>query len=100
MVSTEMTEDDMVFGGTEKLLDTVLKIKNRRPRPKAVIVVSSCPAGIIGDDIEKAKALSEPGFSCHHPQGGRKPYGRLSARNAYDIHPAGKADNRAGGRCM
>lgn len=62
MVSTEMTEDDMVFGGTEKLLDTVLKIKNRRPRPKAVIVVSSCPAGIIGDDIEKAKALSEPDF--------------------------------------
>ena len=62
MVSTEMTEDDMVFGVTEKLLDTVLKIKNRRPRPKAVIVVSSCPAGIIGDDIEKAKALSEPDF--------------------------------------
>lgn len=62
MVSTEMTEDDMVFGGTEKLLDTVLKIKDRRPRPKAVIVVSSCPAGIIGDDIEKAKALSEPDF--------------------------------------
>ena len=62
MVSTEMTEDDMVFGGTEKLLDTVLKIKNRRPRPKAIIVVSSCPAGIIGDDIEKTKALSEPDF--------------------------------------
>ena len=62
MVSTEMTEDDMVFGGTEKLLDTVLKIKNRRPRPKAIIVVSSCPAGLIGDDIEKAKALSEPDF--------------------------------------
>ena len=62
MVSTEMTEDDMVFGGTEKLLDTVLKIKNRRPRPKAIIVVSSCPAGKIGDDIEKAKALSEPDF--------------------------------------
>ena len=62
MVSTEMTEDDMVFGGTEKLLDTVLKIKDRKPRPKAVIVVSSCPAGIIGDDIEKTKALSEPDF--------------------------------------
>lgn len=62
MVSTEMTEDDMVFGGTEKLLDTVLKIKDRKPRSKAVIVVSSCPAGIIGDDIEKTKALSEPDF--------------------------------------
>lgn len=62
MVSTEMTEDDMVFGGTEKLLDTVLKIKDRKPRPKAVIVVSSCLAGIIGDDIEKTKALSEPDF--------------------------------------
>ena len=33
-----------------------------RDRPKAVIVVSSCPAGIIGDDIEKTKALSEPDF--------------------------------------
>ena len=60
MISTEMTEDDMVFGGTDKLLDAVSKIREMNPRPAAIIVVSSCPSGIIGDDIEKAKAMSSP----------------------------------------
>ena len=29
-------------------------------QPRAIIVVSSCPAGIIGDDIERVQTLSEP----------------------------------------
>lgn len=33
MISTEMTEDDMVFGGTDKLLDAVSKIREMNPRP-------------------------------------------------------------------
>lgn len=58
MVSTEMDESDMVFGGTDKLLDAVRR--QIAKKPKAVVVVSSCPAGIIGDDIDKVKALSTP----------------------------------------
>jgi len=57
-VSTEMSETDMVFGGMEKLRDTVERLK--RSRPKAIVIISSCPSGIIGDDIEQMKALSEP----------------------------------------
>ena len=60
MLSTEMNESDMVFGGTEKLMDAVASIKKERPEAKAIIIISSCPSGIIGDDIDKAKALSTP----------------------------------------
>lgn len=62
IISTDMDETDMVFGGTDKLLAAVERIKNlpEQERPKAVVIVSSCPAGIIGDDINKAKALSTP----------------------------------------
>lgn len=58
MLSTDMDESDMVFGGTDKLLDAIKEIKKERPDTKAIIVISSCPSGIIGDDIDKAKALS------------------------------------------
>ncbi len=58
--STEMGEAEMVFGGMEKLEKKILEVKARRPR--VIIVVSSCPAGIIGDDIDKARLLSEPGL--------------------------------------
>lgn len=60
MLSTDMSESDMVFGGTEKLIDAVKQIKKERPETKAIIIISSCPSGIIGDDIDKAKALSSP----------------------------------------
>ncbi len=60
IVSTDMTESDMVFGGTEKLLDAVDEIRRRLPDARAIVIISSCPSGIIGDDIDKAKALSTP----------------------------------------
>jgi len=55
---TEMGETEVVFGGMEKLENKINEIKARSPR--AIIVVSSCPAGIIGDDIDRVGALSEP----------------------------------------
>lgn len=60
IISTDMTESDMVFGGTEKLLDAVDEIRRRLPDVRAIVIISSCPSGIIGDDIDKAKALSTP----------------------------------------
>ena len=60
MLSSNMDESDMVFGGTDKLLDTIKEIKEKVPEAKAIVVISSCPSGIIGDDIDKAKALSTP----------------------------------------
>jgi len=62
IISTDMDETDMVFGGTDKLLDAVSDLISLPPskQPKAVIIISTCASGIIGDDIEKAKALSTP----------------------------------------
>ena len=56
--STELTEAEMIFGGMEKLIDKVKEIKQRKP--KVIVVISACTAGIIGDDIDKVKSLSEP----------------------------------------
>ena len=56
--STAMTEAEMIFGGMEKLENKLRAIKHTRP--KAIIVVSACPSGIIGDDIDRMKLLSEP----------------------------------------
>ncbi len=58
LISTDMNESDMIFGATEKLLDLVSQIQNSSEKPKAIVVVTSCPAGIIGDDTEKVTDLS------------------------------------------
>ncbi|MDT3701088.1 MAG: nitrogenase component 1 [Thermincola sp.] len=58
--STEMGETEMIFGGMEKLADKILEVKSRQPR--AIIVVSACPAGIIGDDADRVRQFSEPGL--------------------------------------
>ncbi|MCL2367351.1 MAG: nitrogenase component 1, partial [Oscillospiraceae bacterium] len=55
---TEIGEAEVVFGGMEKLENKISEIKARSPR--AIIVISSCPAGIIGDDIDRVQTLSEP----------------------------------------
>jgi nitrogenase molybdenum-iron protein alpha chain len=53
VLSTNITEEDTVYGGIEKLNETVREAK-RRFNPTAIFVQSSCAAGIIGDDIESA----------------------------------------------
>ena len=60
MEATDMTESDMVFGGTDKLMERVSNIVSSKEHPKALIVVSACPAGIIGDDIDRVRELSSP----------------------------------------
>jgi len=57
---TEMGESEVIFGGMEKLEEKILEIKAAKPR--AIVIVSSCPAGIIGDDVDKVRLLSEPGI--------------------------------------
>lgn len=57
--STDMGEAEMIFGGMDKLKETLERISDGHPR--AVIVVSSCPAGIIGDDVDQVKELAVPG---------------------------------------
>lgn len=58
VLSTDMSETDMVFGGSENLLSKVKSVLNSQSPPPAIVIVSSCPSGIIGDDIDDALSLS------------------------------------------
>jgi nitrogenase molybdenum-iron protein alpha chain len=54
-MTTNLNENDVVTGGEEKLGKAILEAE-RRFRPAAIIVVSSCVPGIIGDDIDGVAA--------------------------------------------
>ena len=58
LTCTEMGQTEAVFGGTEKLRAAVEEALARRPG--AVVVVTSCVSGIIGDDAAGIEALSTP----------------------------------------
>ena len=50
-ISTNLRENDMVFGGSEKLREAVLEA-SRRFKPKAIFVTTSCASAIIGENID------------------------------------------------
>ena len=52
LISTEMTDAAMIHGGMDAFragLDKALALK-----PEAVFVATTCPAGVIGDDVDQA----------------------------------------------
>ncbi|MCQ2501888.1 MAG: nitrogenase component 1, partial [Lachnospiraceae bacterium] len=55
---TDMGQAEAVFGGTDKLKEAVLQA--REQKPAAIIVVSSCVSGIIGDDLMAVRDLGTP----------------------------------------
>ena len=75
---TEMNDSEVVFGGMDKLGNKINEIKSRLPwmhgravrgqsealtsndQPQGIIIISSCPSGIIGDDVESVQTLEEP----------------------------------------
>ncbi len=56
--STDLGHAEAVFGGLEKLRAQVERALERRPG--AVVIVSACVSGIIGDDIRSLEAMSTP----------------------------------------
>jgi nitrogenase molybdenum-iron protein alpha chain len=56
--STNMREQDIIFGGEQKLL-TAIGEAVRLFKPKAVAVCAPCPVGLIGDDIEQIAKTAE-----------------------------------------
>ena len=56
--SSEMDHASAVFGGLDKLRHQVQAALERKPG--AIVVISSCVSGIIGDDIRALEALSTP----------------------------------------
>ncbi len=55
---TDMGQAEAVFGGMDRLRDCVKAAMERKPG--AIVVISSCVSGIIGDDIRSIEELSTP----------------------------------------
>lgn len=51
LISTNLGENDMVYGGAEKLERSIRDAWDRY-HPKAIFIATSCATAIIGDDIE------------------------------------------------
>lgn len=49
--STNLQENDMVFGASDKLRQTILDVRERF-NPRAIFISMSCSTAIIGEDIE------------------------------------------------
>lgn len=62
-LTTNLSEKDVVFGGTEKLR-AALREAETRYHPKAIFVLASCTSGVIGDDIEGAIAEEQEGIAA------------------------------------
>ena len=63
-ITSDFQEKDIVFGGDKKLEKMIDEIESVFPLNKGISVMSECPIGLIGDDIEavakkKAKEIGK-----------------------------------------
>jgi nitrogenase molybdenum-iron protein alpha chain len=58
-ITTNLNENDVVHGASDKLA-FALREAERRYHPKAIFILTSCTAGIIGEDLEGAVAEVQP----------------------------------------
>lgn len=61
-ICTNLQESDMVFGGIDKLRQSI-KDAWERYKPKVIFVSATCAVGIIGDDVESVCAEAEADLS-------------------------------------
>ena len=87
-LSTDMQEEQIVFGG-EKKLKAAIKEAYDLFHPKAIAVFSTCPVGLIGDDVHAvSRQMKEElginvfGFSCEGYRGVSQSAGHHIANNA------------------
>ena len=73
--STDMQEEEIIFGGENKLKQAIREAYNIF-HPSAIAVFSTCPVGLIGDDVHAAAremkaelGINIFGFSCEGQQG-------------------------------
>ncbi|MGB9979178.1 nitrogenase component 1 [Methanobacterium sp.] len=58
-VTTNLQQDDVVYGAGEKLKEAIFKAE-KRYNPKAIFILTTCTSGVIGEDIEGAVAEVQP----------------------------------------
>jgi nitrogenase molybdenum-iron protein alpha chain len=85
--STDMQEPDIVFGG-EKKLRAAIREAVEIFQPKNILICSTCPVGLIGDDIHAVAAETEKiygitcvAFSCEGYRGVSQSAGHHIANN-------------------
>lgn len=100
--STDLHEDNIVFGG-EKKLDAAIQEAYDLFHPKAISVFSTCPVGLIGDDVHaSAKRMKEKlginvfAFSCEGYKGVSQSAGHHIANNQLFKHIVGLDDEVRG----
>ena len=87
-MSTYLQEDEIIFGG-EKKLRAAIDEAVARFHPRAIGIFSTCPVGLIGDDVHAvARAMEEKypdinifGFSCEGYKGVSQSAGHHVANN-------------------
>jgi len=70
--TTAMTEEDIVFGGVEKLKKALIEAFKINPGASGAIIYMTCSTALIGDDIENvakevSKIVGKPVFACSSP---------------------------------
>ncbi|AKG53285.1 nitrogenase (molybdenum-iron) alpha chain [Dehalogenimonas sp. WBC-2] len=102
--STDMQENEIVFGGEKKLRMAIQEAYDLF-HPKAIGIFSTCPVGLIGDDVHAvAREMSATlginifGFSCEGYKGVSQSAGHHIANNQLFKHVIGKNDQKHEGK--
>lgn len=103
--STDMQEEDIIFGGEKKLAQAIQEAYDTF-KPKAIAVFSTCPVGLIGDDVHAvAREMKEKlgdcnvfAFSCEGYKGVSQSAGHHIANNQIFRHVVGENDQEKPGK--
>jgi len=102
--STDMQDEDIIFGGEKKLRAAVQEAYDLF-HPKAIAIFSTCPVGLIGDDVHAiAKEMKEKlginvfAFSCEGYKGVSQSAGHHIANNQIFRHVVGTDDTPPAGK--
>ncbi len=102
--STDIQDSNIVFGGEEKLKQAIREAYELF-HPKAIAIFSTCPVGLIGDDVHRvARHMTEElggkvnifGFSCEGYRGVSQSAGHHIANNGLYKNLIGRDDSVEG----
>ena len=102
--STDMQDENIVFGGVKKLKQAIQEAYDIF-HPKAIAVFSTCPIGLIGDDVHAAaREMKEKfgdcnvfAFSCEGYKGVSQSAGHHIANNQIFKHVLGRNNKKVEG---
>lgn len=104
-MSTDLQEDEVIFGGEKKLKKAIEEAVGLF-HPKAIGIFSTCPVGLIGDDVhavaremeEKFPDVNIFGFSCEGYKGVSQSAGHHIANNKVFTDVVGLSDKPKEGK--